>query len=120
MLLIFVDNSQCKTIKLTSNSHFLTPTGCYSLRKLLYIIYELNPDIVYCPMLEQLGGIMLHFMNEEDVFACLSGILNKNLIDETKSSNIVSDTSMQDLLKSREVNLSYYFLLLLLHSSIFL
>ncbi|XP_047129116.1 GTPase-activating protein skywalker isoform X1 [Hydra vulgaris] len=96
------NNGQCKSMKLTSNSHYLTPMGCFILQKVLLVINELNPDIIYCPMLEQLGAVMLHFMDEEDVFACLTGILNRDLIEQTKTSNIISDTTLQDLLKLKE------------------
>ncbi|XP_065649652.1 GTPase-activating protein skywalker isoform X3 [Hydra vulgaris] len=85
--------------KLATNSHFLTSAGCYSLCKILYVITNLNPNIVYCPMLEPIATVMLHFMNEEDTFACLTGILSKNVLDETKSENTATDCTMQDLLK---------------------
>ena len=62
--------------------------------------------MVYCPMLEPIATVMLHFMSEEDTFACLSGILSKNVLDETKGENIASDCTMQDLLKARDVSLS--------------
>ncbi|XP_012556178.1 TBC1 domain family member 24 isoform X1 [Hydra vulgaris] len=90
------------TEKLAANSHFLTPDGCYSLCKLLYVITNLNPLINYCPMLEPITIVMLHFMNEEDTFSCLSGILSKNLLDETQSENTITDCTLQDLLKFKK------------------
>lgn len=90
-------------------TYYLTPAGGKKLRRLLCVLKHLNPDITHCPLLEPIVSILLHFMDEEDVFKCASGILHGEFtspfLDQTKLENITTDASLQDLFKSYHVSL---------------
>lgn len=94
-------------------TYYLTPEGGKKLRRLLCVLKHLNPDITYCPLLEPIVSILLHFMNEEDAFACASGLLSGQFVspflDQTKVENITTDATLQDLFKSYHVSFCVFF-----------
>ena len=57
-------------------SYYLTGEGVISLRKMLYVLSYLHPDITFCPILQQVAAIFLHFMEDVWCFACISAMLS--------------------------------------------
>eukprot|EP00795_Rhopilema_esculentum_P012152 gene12152-2761_t len=77
-------------------SYYLTPDGVISLRKVLYVLSHLHPDITYCPILQQVGAVFLHFMEEVWCFACLSAMLTgkKMYFDQTHLQATAADYAL--------------------------
>ncbi|XP_057306312.1 TBC1 domain family member 24-like [Hydractinia symbiolongicarpus] len=83
-------------------TYYLTPEGGHKLRQVMCVVNHLNPDITFCPLMEPVISLFLHFMNAEDCFACVSGLLmNKTMpfLAQTKFDNVIADATLQDLFK---------------------
>ena len=94
-------------------TYYLTPEGGHILWKVMFVINYLNPDITYCPLMEPIVAIFLHFMDEADCFACISGLLASKTVpflDQTKCDNISTDATLQDLFKSINVSCADLFI----------
>lgn len=92
-------------------TYYLTPEGGNMLRRVLCVIKHLNPDITYCPLLEPITSILLHYFDEEQTFSIVSGLLSKSFaapfMDQTKIENVTTDATLQDLFRS--VSVCIYF-----------
>ncbi|XP_066917803.1 GTPase-activating protein skywalker-like [Clytia hemisphaerica] len=82
-------------------TYYLTTEGGNKLRRVLCVIKHLNPDITYCPLLEPIISILLHYFDEEDTFSVVSGLLSGSFsapfMDQTKIENVTTDATLQDL-----------------------
>ena len=91
-------------------TYYLTTEGGNMLRRVLCVIKHLNPDITYCPMLEPITSILLHYFDEEQTFSIVSGLLSKSFaapfMDQTKIENVTTDATLQDLFRSVSVCIS--------------
>ena len=78
-------------------SYYLTPDGVISLRKVLYVLSYLHPDITFCPVLQQVAAIFLHFMEDVWCFACMSAMLTgrKMYFDQTVVQAAATDHAME-------------------------
>ena len=78
-------------------SYYLTPDGVISVRRVLYVVSYLHPDITYSPILQQIAAVFLHFMEEVWCFACISAMLTgkKTYFGETHLQALASDYALQ-------------------------
>jgi len=78
-------------------SYYLTSEGVVSVRRDLYVVSYLNPDITYSPILQQVAAVLLHFMEEVWCFACISAMLTgkKPYFGETYLQALASDSALQ-------------------------
>ena len=95
-------------------SYYLTSEGVVSVRRVLYVVSYLNPDITYSPILQQVAAVLLHFMEEVWCFACISAMLTgkKPYFGETYLQALASDSALQACASSVMVcgifQLNYY------------
>lgn len=60
------------------------PTACYALKsegqtclnRLLCVLADTRPDILYCPLLAPVASMLLHYMSPEEAFDCVSALLS--------------------------------------------
>ena len=78
-------------------SYYLTPDGVISLRRVLYVLSYLHPDITYSPVLQQVAAVFLHFMEEVWCFACISAMLTgkKKYFEQTHLQALAADYALQ-------------------------
>ena len=95
-------------------SYYLTPNGGNTLCKISYMMKYINPDIMcWPPILEPVIAILLHFLPEDKVYACMMAMLkNKSItyFDQTRVENVTTDATLQDLLKHTNVSIWVLFL----------
>lgn len=74
-------------------SYYLTADGVTCLKRVLHVLSYLHPDITYSPILQQVGAVFLHFMEEVWCFACLSAMLTgkKAYFEQTHLQALASD-----------------------------
>ncbi|XP_076363750.1 GTPase-activating protein skywalker-like isoform X5 [Tachypleus tridentatus] len=51
--------------------YFLNKSGQQAVERVLYILADLSPFIMYCPLAYPLAGIFMHYLSEEEVFWAL-------------------------------------------------
>ena len=103
-------------------TYYLTPEGGNKLRRVLCVIKHLNPDITYCPLLEPIISILLHYFDEEETFSVVSGLLSGSFsapfMDQTKIENVTTDATLQDLFLKVNVCTVLFFSLYSLFQSV--
>ena len=96
--------SGCKTVP----TYFLSPDGKSVCLKVLYILSHMHPDIQFAPLLPPLTAIFLHFMEEDQCYACMSAVLNsrRSLLDQSQRAVAVMAKTFQDCFKSYFVSIN--------------
>ena len=91
-------------------SYYLKPEGVLALKKILYVLSCLHPDITYCPLLQPVAALFLHFMDEVWCFACMSSLLSskKDYFDQTQAKATIADAAFQDCAKMVMVRLHIF------------
>ncbi|XP_064615353.1 GTPase-activating protein skywalker-like [Liolophura sinensis] len=82
--------------------YFLTPTGVHQVHTVLIVLENLNPDITFCPSLFPLAALFLHFMEPEQCFECLYGMVRSReslYLAQTKVAVDATHLVMRDLAK---------------------
>ncbi|XP_050388396.1 GTPase-activating protein skywalker isoform X2 [Patella vulgata] len=82
--------------------YFLTNDGVHQAAKILAVIINMNPDITYCPPVFSLSCLFLHYMNSNECFNCLYGLLRSKDINYLMQTRVAWDASkyvMKDLTK---------------------
>ena len=52
--------------------------GRHQLTRLLCVLAHTRPDINYCPLLHPVSALLLHYMDAEQAFDCLSALLGSH------------------------------------------
>ena len=89
-------------------TYYLTKQGIATVHKLLIVVKDLHPDVTYCPLLEPIIAVFLHFMDANQCYACISAMLERSVLEQTKFENALTDLSLQDLFKSINVSVIYF------------
>lgn len=65
--------------------HLTESKGCLSLQRILYTFALHHPDLTFCPALEPLSSLLLHYFNEHEVLYLINRLLIKHwLFGETR------------------------------------
>ncbi|XP_065837137.1 GTPase-activating protein skywalker-like isoform X2 [Oscarella lobularis] len=83
---------------------FLTSSGRTTCLKILTVLAHLHPEIRSCPLLAPLVVILLHFLDEEQCFACATCLLTSKRIlylDQSSKRFEATKRSLVDLARSR-------------------
>ncbi|GAB1601195.1 GTPase-activating protein skywalker-like [Argonauta hians] len=85
-----------------STPYFLNNLGMEEVEKILEIISHTNPDISYCPMLQCLIGILLHYMTPSECYNLVTNLFRSQsqfFLTMNKSSHNAIKLVMRDLTK---------------------
>ena len=88
--------------------YYLNTAGAMAMKKILYVLLYTSPQTTFSPLLQPLTAVLLHFMGEEECFACLTGLLNsskKSHLEQTRAAAAISDATFQDLCKLNMVRM---------------
>ncbi|XP_067123152.1 GTPase-activating protein skywalker-like [Centruroides vittatus] len=91
----FVDPSYCM-------NYFLNNAGKKKTMRVMCAIYRTHPEIVYSPLIYPLSSLLMHYMNEERVFYCISNLITSNtkdFISQTRNTHEEIAYVMQKLTK---------------------
>lgn len=91
----FVDPSYCM-------NYFLNRDGKKKIMRVVTAVCRTHPEIVYSPLIYPLSSLLGHYMNEEDIFYCISNLItsnNKDFISQTKNTHEEKSYVMQKLTK---------------------
>lgn len=61
--------------------HLLTSSGVARAERVLAVIHYCHPTITYSPTLYPLTALLLHYMNEEEAYCCLSALLRSRKVN---------------------------------------
>eukprot|EP00794_Sanderia_malayensis_P005611 gene5611-6301_t len=77
-------------------SYYLTSEGVICLRRILVVLSHFHPDVTFCPILQQVAAIFLHFMEEVWCFACMTAMLSgrKMYFDQTHAQANATDSAL--------------------------
>lgn len=86
-------------------SYHLSEQGTKTVAKILAIIQNTNPEILYCPTLYAKLSILLHYMDPSDAFNCIYALLRSKdaNIMQTKVAVESSKLVLRDLTKKYAV-----------------
>ncbi|VDN01762.1 unnamed protein product [Thelazia callipaeda] len=79
------------------NNYQLNPNGLAALHRLIRALDDSFPTLNYAPMIRPILALFLHYMNEEDAYACAFRIL-KNHLNYMKDSAVANTASSYTLL----------------------
>jgi hypothetical protein len=87
--------------------HYLTDEGWKKCQEVLAVLSQLHCDVTFCPILQQLVCIFMHFMDKEDCFACIDSIFSskKYKLDKTTTDYCLTAKTFQDALKKWKVRM---------------
>ena len=86
----------------------LTSMGQQTVHKVLNILAHLHPDVQSCPLLAPIVIILLHFMDEDQCFACATKLLEskrERFLEHSYSGFLSSQRSFTDLTRARAVSM---------------
>lgn len=86
-------------------SYHLSEQGTKTVAKILAVIQNTNPEILYCPTLYPKLSIFLHYMGPSDAFNCIYALLRSKdaNIMQTKVAVESSKLVLRDLTKKYAV-----------------
>ncbi|ESP00285.1 hypothetical protein LOTGIDRAFT_141064 [Lottia gigantea] len=93
--------------------YYLTNDGIREVAKILAVLNHMNPDITYCPPVFSLACLFLHYMNSNECFNCLYGLLrckDMTYLMQTKVAWNASKLVFRDLAK-KHAKSGYTFIL---------
>lgn len=101
-------------------SYHLSDQGTKTVAKILAVIQNTNPEILYCPTLYPKLSIFLHYMGPSDAFNCIYALLRSKdaNIMQTKVAVESSKLVLRDLTKKYAV-MHIFFSLIHVQSYIF-
>lgn len=84
---------------------YLTDEGWKKCGDVLAVLSQLHCDITFCPILQQLVCIFMHFMDKEDCFACVDSLIGskKYNLDKSATNYCITAKTFQDSLKKWKV-----------------
>lgn len=87
-------------------SYHLSEQGTKTVAKILAVIQNTNPEILYCPTLYAKLSIFLHYMGPSDAFNCIYALLRSKdaNIMQTKVAVESSKLVLRDLTKKYAVH----------------
>lgn len=93
-------------------SYHLSEQGTKTVAKILAVIQNTNPEILYCPTLYPKLSILLHYMGPSDAFNCIYALLRSKdaNIMQTKVAVESSKLVLRDLTKKYAVMHSFFFI----------
>lgn len=87
--------------------HYLSEAGVSAAKKLLNVIAHERPDIVYCPLLFGMTCLLLHYMEEQDCYDCISYLISskEKHLAQTKTAHEASALVLKELTKKYAVSI---------------
>ena len=80
--------------------HLIEPTGYLKLQRILFTFSLNHPDLTYCPTLEPISCLLLHYFNEHQVLYLMNRLLLRHwLCAETRLQWEANCNAFQNLLK---------------------
>lgn len=80
--------------------HLTDTSGCLLLQRILFTFTLNHPDLTYCPALQPLSSLLLHYFNEHEVLYLINRLLMKHwLCGETRLQWEANGIVFQKLLK---------------------
>lgn len=102
-------------------SYHLSEQGTKTVAKILAVIQNTNPEILYCPTLYPKLSIFLHYMGPSDAFNCIYALLRSKdaNIMQTKVAVESSKLVLRDLTKKYAVMHIFFHALIHVQSYIY-
>lgn len=102
-------------------SYHLSEQGTRTVAKILAVIQNTNPEILYCPTLYPKLSIFLHYMGPSDAFNCIYALLRSKdaNIMQTKVAVESSKLVLRDLTKKYAVMHIFFHALIHVQSYIY-
>jgi hypothetical protein len=88
----------------------LTSVGQQTAHKILNVLAYLHPDVESCSLLAPIVIIMLHYMDEDQCFACAAKLLEskgERFLELSYSGCVSSQRSFTDVARARAVSMPF-------------